>query len=442
MLPTASFPDAARAVRDVLLPVIAQGAILRRPLASRASERFHADDRALRRVRELRRRYGDGPLLLRLPGRTIALVMHASHVHRILNETPEPFSAETNDKVGALRHFQPHAVLVTDPPLRGLRRELNEEALDSHRPVHRDGAAMVAAITEELDALRKGTLGWTDFRDIWSRIVRRIVLGDKARDDTELTALLDVLRSNANWAALHPRNRTARDRFQQRLDEYVENAAPGSLVEALMLSTLKRDSRTVVPGEGLDPAGQVPHWLFAFDAAGIALWRLLAVLATRPDAIETIVKEARHPEESPLLAYAGAAVQESIRLWPTTLVVLREGRRETAWDAGIAPAGIEFAIVSSVFHRDDEALEFANDFVPEVWFDGRSDGDWPLIPFSAGPAVCPGRNVVLLTTSVATSHLVSNYDLDLDPHTREKLTSGRLPATFDHTTPRIGFWRK
>jgi cytochrome P450 len=98
-------------------------------------------------------------------------------------------------------------------------------------------------------------------------------------------------------------------------------------------------------------------------------------------------------------------------------------------------------VVSSVFHRDDEALEFANRFEPEVWLDGRSDGDWPLIPFSAGPAVCPGRNVVLLTTSVATSQVVTNYDLDLDPATRRKLIP-TMPATFDHTTPRLGFWRK
>ena len=42
--------------------------------------------------------------------------------------------------------------------------------------------------------------------------------------------------------------------------------------------------------------------------------------------------------------------------------------------------------MSSVFHRDDEALDFANDFVPEIWLDGRSDGSWPLIPFSEGSA--------------------------------------------------------
>jgi cytochrome P450 len=383
----------------------------------------------LRRIRTLRGRYGDGPLLLRIPGRQLALILAPADVWRVLDETPDPFSAASSEKVGALRHFQPHAVLATDPPLRPLRRELNETALDSHQPVHRQSAAMLAVITEELDTLH-GTLGWMDFREIWSRIVRRIVLGDKSRDDTELTGRLDALRSDANWAQFHPRDDAVLRRFRTRLDQYVEAAEPGSLVHDLPSA----------PDE-LDPAGQVPHWLFAFDAAGIALWRLLAVLAARPAEAATIAEEAAHPEASPLLAHAGAAIQESVRLWPTTLVVLREGRAETEWDGRIAPAGTEFAIISSVFHRDDEALGYANRFEPAIWLDGRSDGAWPLIPFSAGPAVCPGRNVVLLTTSAATSHVIANYDLDLDPSTREKL-SGAMPATFDHTSPRLGFWPK
>ncbi|WP_132298310.1 cytochrome P450 [Kribbella sp. VKM Ac-2568] len=79
-----------------------------------------------------------------------------------------------------------------------------------------------------------------------------------------------------------------------------------------------------------------------------------------------------------------------MRLWPTTLVVLRESVAPTEWAAGTAPAGTEFAIVTSVFHRDDQALEFANHFEPEIWLDGRSDGEWPLIPFSAGPRRLPG----------------------------------------------------
>lgn len=429
-LPSASFLDTGRTLRDVFAPVVAQGAIMRRPRLTELSERFRSDDRALRRVRALRDRYGEGPLLLRLPGRTLALVLRPDHVHRLLYETPEPFSAAATDKVGALRHFQPHAVFVTDPPLRTPRRRVNEEALDSHQAVHRYAHQMLGVIQEELDTLH-ATLGWTDFREVWSRAVRRIVLGDRARGDTELTRLLDSLRSDANWATLHRQDASAEQRFRELLDSYVENAEPGSLVGALRQG----------PTHELDPAGQVPHWLFAFDAAGMALWRLFAVLAVHPEYAVPIAEEARHPEESPLLAHAGAAVQESLRLWPTTLVVLREGVAATEWNAGTAPAGTEFAIVSSVFHRDDQALDFANTFEPEIWLDGRSDRQWPLIPFSAGPAVCPGRNVVLLITSAAASRVVANYDLDPDPVTARKL-GGAMPTTFDHTAPRIGFWRK
>lgn len=56
-------------------------------------------------------------------------------------------------------------------------------------------------------------------------------------------------------------------------------------------------------------------------------------------------------------------------------------------------------------------------------------------------AVCPGRNVALLTTSYAGSQMVAQFDLDVDPTTRAKL-SGTMPTTFDHTGIRLGFWRK
>jgi cytochrome P450 len=391
------------------------------------AETLRVDDRALRCVRRLRRKYGDGPVLFRIPGRTLALVLAPDDVHRLLAETPEPFAAATGEKIGALTHFQPHAVLVTRPPLRAARRELNEQALDSHSPVHHHGHRFVEVVREELDGLH-ATLGWNEFREVWSRIVRRIVLGDSARDDVTLTAQLDQLRADANWAQFGPSHDELRAGFLASLSHYVDKSEPGSLVEAL-----DRQPET------LDPAGQVPHWLFAFDAAGIALWRLLAVLGTHPSALQTIVAEARHPEASPLLAEAGAAMQESLRLWPTTLVVLRQSTADTEWRGRSAPAGTEFVIVSSVFHRDDEALDFANRFEPSAWLDGRTDGPWPIIPFSEGPAECPGRNVVLLTASTAVSHIADRYDLDVDPTTRTKL-SGAMPRTFNHAWVRIGFW--
>lgn len=54
--------------------------------------------------------------------------------------------------------------------------------------------------------------------------------------------------------------------------------------------------------------------------------------------------------------------------------------------------------------------------------------------------MCPGQSVVLLTTSAAVSHVAEHYDLDVDPGTRSRL-AGPMPATFDHSRIRIGFWR-
>lgn len=435
-LPVASVADTGRAVRDILLPLVAQGPILRRPRVLGLLERVQSDNRALGQVRRFRNRYGEGPLLLRIPGRTIALVLDPEDVRRLLQETPEPFSAATSLKVAALRHFQPHAVLVSEPPLRAARRRLNDEALEADRPVHRQSAAMVKAVKEELAVLYEGdqsaprTVRWTDFRESWLRLTRRVVLGDSARDDTTIFELLDSLRADANWAQLHRRDIVARRRLEIRLSRYLDKAEDG-LIAGLG------------PGaaDELDRVGQVPQWLFAFDSAGIVLWRLFAVLAARPELAAPILDEARHPAGSPLLAKAGAAVQESVRLWPTTLVILRQGTTTTDWRGRTAPAGTEFAILSTVFHRDDGALPFANKFEPQVWLDGRSDGSWPLIPFSAGPAFCPGRNVVLLTTSAATSEVLRQCELEVDPVTTKKL-AGDMPLTFDHTAVRLRFRRR
>jgi cytochrome P450 len=70
-------------------------------------------------------------------------------------------------------------------------------------------------------------------------------------------------------------------------------------------------------------------------------------------------------------------------------------------------------IATPAFHRDPELLPFANDFVPDIWVDGRVDQYPQLVPFSAGPAECPGRNLVLFVTSTVIAHLLSAMRLEL-----------------------------
>jgi cytochrome P450 len=180
------------------------------------------------------------------------------------------------------------------------------------------------------------------------------------------------------------------------------------------------------------PVQQVPQWLFAFDAAGIATYRALALLAAHPqfarhaqaEAVERDVTR----EPLPLLR---ATLLESVRLWPTTPLILRESVRETRWQTGMMPARTGVAIFAPFFHRDPDRLPFADRFAPEVWNKPQAGEDWSLVPFSAGPATCPGQNLVLLLASAALQIFLRAGTLELGSPSSLNSKS-RLPGTLDH----------
>src|SRR4051794_27545046 len=87
-LPRASNLDTLRWCSQVLAPLVARGMLLRRPGVVAVAERLDADRRAVRLMQRLRERYGAGPLQLRVPGRSIALVLSPDDVRRVLTESP------------------------------------------------------------------------------------------------------------------------------------------------------------------------------------------------------------------------------------------------------------------------------------------------------------------------------------------------------------------
>lgn len=407
--PAASVPDTLRIVGGVLLPIVAQGVIARRRRAVALAGALGLDDRAVRILQAMRSRYGEGPLRLRLPLRRVAVLLTPGHVRRVLAGSPEPFAAATLEKRAALRQFQPHGVLVSHGAARAQRRRFVESVLDSGTPVHRMAEPFARVAREEALALRRqaldaGVLDWDRFIAAWWRVVRRVVLGDAARDDSATTDLLTRLRNRANWSYLLPPRRGLRAEFDRRLRGYVDAAEPGSLA-ALVSST---------PGAAdADGPGQIPQWLFAFDPAGMAAFRALALLATHPEqAAAARAEVAGHDLDAPAdLPLLRAGVLESVRLWPTTAVVLRDSTAPTRWDGGTLPAGTALMTVSSYFHRDTATVPAADRFVPDRWLDGSADDADAVIPFSAGPAVCPGRELVLLTTSMFLGTLLGEHDV-------------------------------
>ncbi|MDQ0824468.1 cytochrome P450 [Arthrobacter sp. B2I5] len=431
-LPQAGIRDTVLFMLDVFLPTAAKGPLIRRPRAEAVADRLDLDRRAVARMQKLDSEYPAGPVLLRLPFRKQALVLRPDQLHRVLAETPEPFSSASSEKRGALAHFEPRNVLVSTGADRSARRALQEQALDTSSPVHRMADSFLPVIDEEADALLAaagaGTsiLDWPLFTAAWHRAVRRVVFGDAARDDAELTDMLARLRKDANWSGLKPRRDNVRAEFRRRVRAGIDAAAPGSLASVM---------RGKPDADPSAPTDQVPQWLFAFDAAGIAAFRALALLAAHPDQAAKARQEmAGDTSGGRNLPFLRACVLESVRLWPTTPMVLRQTSRPVEWDNGTMPARCGVLVYVPYFHRDGRRLPQADSFDPGLWLQQDAmPGDpesWGVVPFSDGPARCPGRQLVLLMTSALLARLLRKNTFALES---ARLSPDRpLPGTLNH----------
>ncbi|MPY81054.1 MAG: cytochrome P450 [Actinophytocola sp.] len=394
--------DTLRVGSHVVLPNVATGVIQRREPVMGLADRLQLDRFGIRRMQRLRARHGTGLLRLRVPGRSMALVLSPDDVGTILADAPEPYNPATLEKRASLAHFQPHGVLISRGDARPQRRHLNEAVLDTHQPLHRLADSIVAVVVDEAmrligNATSAGELTWQEFSEQWWRIVRRVVLGEQAADDTLLITQLESLRRRANWAYLAPRASGTRQRFAGRLAEYIDHAEAGSVAGLIADTPAGRDAA---------PYDQVPHWLFAFDAAGMAAYRALALLASHPDLAES-AREEVHGDETQQLPFLRASVLESVRLWPTTPLLLRETTSTTEWDGTSLPAGTTLLIYTPFFHRDKRTLSYADRFAPDIWLDGTARENPALVPFSDGPAQCPGENLVLLVSSTLLARLLT-----------------------------------
>ncbi|NDV87959.1 cytochrome P450 [Aurantimonas aggregata] len=427
-LPSITAAESAGFLANVGLPTLAKGVIIRRPSMVGLASRMGLDARAVRFMQSLRDRHGSGPVLIRNPVRTQAVLLSAQHVRRVLEGSPDPFSPASSEKRAALSHFEPHSSLVTEGPERQERRRFNDTVLASKCPIHPMAPAFTAIVEEEVAALLRvadplGELSWDIFFESWMRIVRRVFLGDGAAGDTELTAMINRLRGRANWAFAVPENASLREAFHRRLQSHLDRGDAGSLASLAGGASAGEN--------GSYPSHQVAQWLFAADPAGMSIFRTLALLAVHHDKLDLARAEIEAVPDAGERSYLRAAVVETLRLYPTTPMILRQSTRVTEWEEGILPAGAGILIYTPFFHRDPARLPEAHRFCPEMWLE-RDPGDMaPLVPFSAGPGVCPARHLVPLLGSAVMAALLRKRQIrllrsqDIDPHKP-------LPGTLDN----------
>ncbi|MGY0235775.1 hypothetical protein [Longispora urticae] len=295
----------------------------------------------------------------------------------------------------------------------GLLRVLHGPAA----PGHPHAAIVRRVIDEEVGRLlaARAVLTRAVFQNSVDRMARRIVLGDAAADDAEVTGLYLELRSEGNWLGTRPwrteRARAAHDRLAERFRSYLDAAAPGSLVAALAAETTAggraAPTSDLVAGDqmaarrtgdttagtggptaagglgaasngpaGPDgvPVGRIAHWFLAFDILADTGLTTLVVLAGEP----ALGDRARRDPEA-----ARACVLETLRLWPPAGDLFRETTRDLDWDGELLPAGTPL-LVPAAFHERARSVEEPDAFRPDLRDPRPGAGFFPLGPGGTG----------------------------------------------------------
>jgi hypothetical protein len=366
----------------------------------------------------LRRSYGDGPLWIRVGKDEALLLLGRDAVRHGLEHAPDPFAADPEPKKSAMAKFQPDALTISRHPQWEDRRRFTEAVLDTGQAEHRLAAHVRSVSAEEAGALGE-EIDWDAWNAAVRRATRRIVLGEAAADDEELSQMLGQLMDKANPPGGGDDELLAR--YTERLEAYVEAGEENSLVGLFGAAPATETTK---------PARQVTHWLFALgDTLAINALRCLALLAVHDE------ERGRAVDDD---AYLGACLQEAMRLWPTTPMLSRATVRDTDWDGITVPKGTQLMIVNTFNHRDRDELEFADRLAPEEWLSGGAADDWQINHFSHGPQGCPGAGLALLVGAA----MVGTVLRDREPRlTSPSLGSGKLPHSLDFFSLRLALPR-
>ncbi|MCA9538695.1 MAG: cytochrome P450 [Myxococcales bacterium] len=147
-----------------------------------------------------------------------------------------------------------------------------------------------------------------------------------------------------------------------------------------------------------------------------------AVLGTDPDAV---------PDQGSIskLPYLRQVIDETLRLWPTAPVYIRQPKEATTicgrYDV---PPGRELLCVMPAIHRDPSIWgPDANNFNPDNFGpDAPKRPATAYRPFGTGPRTCLGRMFALTEAMVVLSMLLHRFDIELEPgyqlRTRQTLT--------------------
>jgi cytochrome P450 len=336
----------------------------------------------------LLRKYRTGYLRLHMLTTPTVLVFDPEGIRRVLDRSPGIY-ADPRSKRKGMSHFQPGAVTISRNPDWTNRRAFNEAVLQPGR-LHEFADRFLTVAREEVARLASGTmLTWLDIEGLFARLTRRVIFGDRAHDDEALTEAQNRLMRQSNRLVSLRRNASF-TRLYDRIRGYLGDPEPQTLVA--LCHKVPSDEHTRVEN-------QIPHWLFAMkDTLAINTVYTLALIGASQDDEQRVrgelsagtaltapaIDQCRHLE---------GCVQEAMRLWPTTALLLRETVCAEKIGDRMFPPGIQVLIWNPFNHRNRSATPDADRFRPGRW--AKTSSNYQYNHLSNGPQGCAGKSLAL-----------------------------------------------
>jgi cytochrome P450 len=391
-----------------LVPIALQGTFTRSRFWVGFWSRFHPDPAGVRFLQRLRARHRSDIIYVRMMTARALVISDRELVRQVLEDSPAHFIPARAKRDG-MRHFQPQAVTISRAAEWEVRRRFNEDVLDYGR-LHRFCDRFLTVIREEIAPAHgraPALLSWDSYDRMFARLTRRIIFGDAARDDDQLTAALRTLMRAAN----RPRSAPDSQRlaaFQRQLRHYFRAPAAGSLAQLCVATP-------AMPAD--DVAGQIPHWMFAmWETLTTNTIRALALILAHPAAERRVRRELSQANlasaaDVARLAYLGGCIHEAMRLWPTTPMIVREAAVQTLYAGEAIPAGTTLIIHNGLNHRDSQRDPYADWFAPERWADGTPNSLYNHL--SSGTQICAGYNLAIFLAQAVLASVLSQRRLAL-----------------------------
>jgi cytochrome P450 len=354
------------------------------------------------------------------------LVLDQDGIKHVLDNSPLIYADSRLKRMG-MSHFQPNALTISRGAEWKERREFNEGVLYHGPGGHTFLEHFLAIIRAEIASRGYSAtprLTWSDIDDLFQKIMLQIIFGTTARDDTALWDLLKKMLRESNQVFALKTSSSYND-FYRRIRQYLQSPQEHSLVWLCTQVPSKETTRV---------ENQIPHWMFAMnETLAINTARALALITAHPEAearVRVEMAEAGHAAARGVrdLSYLEGCLQEAMRLWPTTPMLVRETVEPDTLGGQSIPAGTQVLILSSFNHRDRQTYPFADTFSPEIWLDGNTN--YHFNHFSNGTQVCAAKDLALFIGKAVLATLLHDHRYVL---TRPALDPTQpLPHTYNY----------